>query len=126
MDLTPSLQAQALQRRLLSFLQERVWPSEAAHLEEEAAARAAGDPWRSSGVIEGLKAEARAQGLWNLFLPNSPRAPEGLSNLDYAPLCELMGRAPWSPEGSNCSAPDTGNRGAVAHYGTEAKPARGR
>ena len=124
MDLTPSLQAQALQRRLLSFLQERVWPSEAAHLEEEAAARAAGDPWRSSGVIEGLKAEARSQGLWNLFLPNSPRAPEGLSNLDYAPLCELMGRVHWSPEVFNCSAPDTGNMEVLARYGTEAQQAR--
>ena len=124
MDLTPSPHALALQQRLLSFLQEHVWPSEAAHLEEEAAARAAGDPWQASGVIERLKAEARAQGLWNLFLPNSPRAPEGLSNLDYAPLCELMGRVYWSPEVFNCSAPDTGNMEVLARYGTEAQQAR--
>ncbi|MGY1410250.1 acyl-CoA dehydrogenase family protein [Luteimonas sp. A611] len=124
MDLTPSPHALALQQRLLSFLQERVWPSEAAHLEEEAGARAAGDPWRASDVIERLKAEARAQGLWNLFLPNSPRAPEGLSNLDYAPLCELMGRVHWSPEVFNCSAPDTGNMEVLARYGTEAQQAR--
>src|SRR5690606_7237575 len=124
MDLTPSPHAQALQQRLLSFLQEHVWPSEAAHLEEEALARAAGDPWRASGVIERLKAEARAQGLWNLFLPNSPRAPEGLSNLDYARLCGLMGRVHWSPEVFNCSAPDTANMEVLARYGTEAQQAR--
>lgn len=92
MDLTPSPRAVELHRRLHAFLQERVWPMEAAHAAEDAANRAAGNPWQPSEVIEGLKAEARAQGLWNLFLPNSTHAPEGLSNLDYAPLCELMGR----------------------------------
>ena len=116
MDLTPSLRAIELHRRLLDFLQERVWPREAEHTAEEAAYRAAGNHWQHSEVIETLKAEARAQGLWNLFLPNSAHAPEGLSNLDYAPLCELMGRVYWSPEVFNCSAPDTGNMEVLARY----------
>ena len=98
MDLTSSPRATELHRRLLGFLQERVWPREAEHAAEEAANRAAGNPWQPSEVIETLKDEARAQGLWNLFLPNSAHAPEGLSNLDYAPFCELMGRVYWSPE----------------------------
>ena len=121
MDLTPSPRATELHARLLDFLQRRVWPNEAEHAREEAAARAAGDPWQPSALIESLKAEARAAGLWNLFLPDSPRAPEGLSNLDYAPLCELMGRVHWSPEIFNCSAPDTGNMEVLARYGSEAQ-----
>lgn len=117
MDLTPSPRAQSLQHRLHEFLQQHVWPREADYAAEQAAARAAGNPWQASALIETLKAEARAQGLWNLFLPDSPRAPEGLSNLDYAPLCELMGHVYWSPEVFNCSAPDTGNMEVLARYG---------
>lgn len=124
MDLTPSPRALELHRQLQSFLQERVWPMEAAYASEDAANRAAGNPWRPSALIEELKAEARAQGLWNLFLPNSAHAPEGLSNLDYAPLCELMGRMYWSPEVFNCSAPDTGNMEVLARYAGEAQQAR--
>lgn len=124
MDLTPSTRAIELHRQLHAFLEERVWTMEAAHAAEDAANRAAGNPWRPSEVIEGLKAEARAQGLWNLFLPNSAHAPEGLSNLDYAPLCELMGRMYWSPEVFNCSAPDTGNMEVLARYAGEAQQAR--
>ena len=124
MDLTPTPHATDLHRRLLDFLQERVWPAEDAHAAEDAANRAAGNPWQPSAVIERLKAEARAQGLWNLFLPNSAHAPEGLSNLDYAPLCELMGRVHWSPEVFNCSAPDTGNMEVLARYASEALQAR--
>ncbi|QNN69087.1 acyl-CoA dehydrogenase family protein [Thermomonas carbonis] len=124
MDLTPSPRALELHRQLHAFLQERVWPMEAAYAKEDAANRAAGNPWQPSAVIEGLKAEARAQGLWNLFLPNSPHAPEGLSNLDYAPLCELMGRMYWSPEVFNCSAPDTGNMEVLARYAGGAQQAR--
>jgi acyl-CoA dehydrogenase len=70
-------------------------------------------------LVERLKPLAREQGLWNLFLPKSARAPEGLSNLDYAPLCEIMGRVPWAPEVFNCSAPDTGNMETLERYGTE-------
>ncbi|MEF9977905.1 MAG: acyl-CoA dehydrogenase family protein [Thermomonas sp.] len=124
MDLTSSPRATELHRHLLEFLQQRVWPNESAYAAEEAAARAAGNPWQPSAVIESLKAEARAQGLWNLFLPNSAHAPEGLSNLDYAPLCELMGRMYWSPEVFNCSAPDTGNMEVLARYAGEDLQAR--
>ena len=124
MDLTPSPRAQSLHRRLDEFLRRRVWPREADHAAEDAAARAAGNPWQASALVEELKAEARAEGLWNLFLPDSPRAPEGLSNLDYAPLCELMGRVYWSPEVFNCNAPDTGNMEVLARYGSEEQQAR--
>ncbi|HLT45484.1 MAG TPA: acyl-CoA dehydrogenase family protein [Luteimonas sp.] len=124
MDLTPSARAQSLHRQLHAFLQQHVWPNEAAHAGEDARARAAGNPWQASALTESLKAEARAQGLWNLFLPDSPRAPEGLSNLDYAPLCELMGRVYWSPEVFNCSAPDTGNMEVLARYGTPEQQAQ--
>lgn len=121
MDLTPSPRSRELERRLHDFLQRRVWPNEAAYEEEAARARAAGNPWQPSTLIARLQAEARAEGLWNLFLPDSPRAPEGLSNLDYAPLCELMGRVHWAPEVFNCSAPDTGNMEVLYHYGSTAQ-----
>src|SRR5256885_9798541 len=70
-------------------------------------------------LIEELNPKARAEGLWNLFLPRSPRAPEGLSNLEYAALCEVMGRVHWASEVFNCSAPDTGNMETLERYGTE-------
>ena len=75
-------------------------------------------------MIEELKPRARDAQLWNLFLPHSPRAPEGLSNLEYAPLCEIMGRVPWAPEVFNCSAPDTGNMETIERYGTEEQKER--
>jgi len=87
----------ALQTRLLAFMDEHVYPNERRVHEEIAANRAAGNAWVPSQVIEDLKPKARSAGLWNLFLPRSERAPEGLSNLEYAPLCEIMGRVPTAP-----------------------------
>ncbi|MBY0234141.1 MAG: acyl-CoA dehydrogenase family protein, partial [Burkholderiaceae bacterium] len=89
-------------------------------LEEVEANRRAGDAWVPTRLIEELKPLARQAGLWNLFLPKSTRAPEGLSNLEYAPLCEIMGRVSWAAEVFNCSAPDTGNMETIERYGTEA------
>ncbi|HAT31655.1 MAG TPA: acyl-CoA dehydrogenase, partial [Janthinobacterium sp.] len=78
-----------------------------------------GNRWLPTEIIERLKPLARQQGLWNLFLPQSTRAPQGLSNLDYAPLCEIMGRVGWAPEVFNCAAPDTGNMETLERYGSE-------
>ena len=76
--------------------------------------------WIEIPILEELKAKAREAGLWNLFLPDSDRGA-GLSNLEYAPLCEVMGRVHWGPEVFNCSAPDTGNMETIERYGTEAQ-----
>ncbi|MDP2416902.1 MAG: acyl-CoA dehydrogenase family protein, partial [Hydrogenophaga sp.] len=86
---------------------------------EIAANRAQGNAWIPTTLIEELKPKARAAGLWNLFLPKSPRAPEGLSNLEYAPMCEIMGRVPFAAEVFNCSAPDTGNMETFERYASE-------
>ncbi|MFM8845199.1 MAG: acyl-CoA dehydrogenase family protein [Gammaproteobacteria bacterium] len=110
----------ALQTRLLAFMDEHVYPNERRVHEEIAANRAAGNAWVPSKVIEELKPKARSAGLWNLFLPRSERAAEGLSNLEYAPLCEIMGRVPFAPEIFNCSAPDTGNMEVFERYASEA------
>jgi acyl-CoA dehydrogenase len=109
----------ALQTRLLAFMDEHVYPNERRVHEEIAANRAAGNAWVPSQVIEELKPKARSAGLWNLFLPRSERAPGGLSNLEYAPLCEIMGRVPFAPEIFNCSAPDTGNMEVFERYASE-------
>ena len=121
MDFEYSPKVKELQAKLLAFMDEHVYPNEARFIAELDANRKAGNQWKTISVIEELKPKAKAQGLWNLFLPKSERAPEGLSNLDYAPLCELMGRVHWSPEIFNCSAPDTGNMEVLARYGTEAQ-----
>jgi acyl-CoA dehydrogenase len=104
MDFEPSAKVKALQQRLRAFMDEV----------------AAGDRWQPSAVIEELKRKARTAGLWNLFLPESSRGA-GLSNLEYAPLCEIMGRVDWASEVFNCSAPDTGNMETLERYGTEAQ-----
>jgi acyl-CoA dehydrogenase len=108
-----------LRKRLLEFCDEHILPNEKTYAEEVAANRRAGNAFKPVQVIEELKPKARKAGLWNLFLPRSPRAPEGLSNLEYAPLCEIMGRTGWAPEVFNCSAPDTGNMETIERYGTE-------
>ena len=94
-----------MRERLLAFMDEHIYPNEARFFAEIAANRAAGNAWIPTKIIEELKPKARAAGLWNLFLPRSPRAPEGLSNLEYAPMCEIMGRVPFAAEVFNCSAP---------------------
>jgi len=108
-----------MRERLLAFFDEHIVPNERRYLEEVEANRRAGNPWVPTKVIEELKPKAREAGLWNLFLPRSSRAPEGLSNLEYAPLCEIMGRVFWAPEVFNCSAPDTGNMETLERYASE-------
>ena len=124
MEFAYSDKVKALQAKLERFMAEHVYPNESRFHEEIEANRARGNPWVPSRLIAELKPKARAQGLWNLFLPRSPRAPEGLSNLEYAPLCEIMGRVPWAPEVFNCSAPDTGNMETLERYATEEQKKR--
>src|SRR5437660_1194112 len=109
MDFAYSDKVKALQGKLARFMDAHVYPNERRFHDEVEANRAKGNPWVPTKLIEELKRKARPEGLWNLFLPRSPRAPEGLSNLEYAPLCEIMGRVHWAPEVFNCSAPDTGH-----------------
>lgn len=120
MDFSYTPKVEAMRARLLNFFDVAIYPNEAVYLEEVRSNRAAGNVWRPTQIIEKLKPQARELGLWNLFLPQSSRAPEGLSNLEYAPLCEIMGRVLWAAEVFNCSAPDTGNMETIERYGSEA------
>ena len=97
MDFEFSPRVSELQAKLGRFFDEHIYPNELTYEREVAANRQAGDAFKPVAVIEKLKPLARDAGLWNLFLPRSPRAPQGLSNLEYAPLCEIMGRVPWAP-----------------------------
>jgi acyl-CoA dehydrogenase len=115
MDFAPSPTAADLRDRLLAFMDERVLPAEPVYEEQIAAS---GDPHHHAQVLEELKAEARARGLWNLFLPHKTKWTDGLSNVDYAQLAEVMGRSPIASEACNCSAPDTGNMEVLAMFGT--------
>ena len=108
-----------MRQRLLAFMDEHIYPNEGRFFAEIAANRAKGNAWIPTTVIEELKPKARAAGLWNLVLPMSKRAREGLSNLEYAPLCEIMGRVPFAAEVFNCSAPDTGNMETLERYASE-------
>jgi len=101
-----------LQGRLQKFMDAHIYPNERRFHEEVER-----DRWKPTRIIEELKVKARAEGLWNLFLPNDERGA-GLTNLEYAPLCEIMGRSHLAPEVFNCSAPDTGNMEVLARYGT--------
>ncbi len=102
-----------LHRQLSEFMDEHIYPNETPIKEE----LSTGDRWQPSEIVEGLKTKAREVGLWNLFLPESELGA-GLSNYEYAPLCEVMGRSPYAPEVFNCSAPDTGNMEVLSRYGT--------
>jgi acyl-CoA dehydrogenase len=115
-DYTPKVQE--LRQKLTAFFDEHIYPNERAFTEEIAANRAKGNAWIPTELIDTLKEKARAAGLWNLFLPASDRGA-GLSNLEYAPLCEIMGRVTWAPEVFNCGAPDTGNMETIERYGSE-------
>jgi acyl-CoA dehydrogenase len=107
-----------LQKRLQRFMEEYIYPNEQTYHEQ---VKQLG--WQPVPIIEELKPKAKAANLWNLFLPESELGA-GLTNLEYAPLCEIMGRVPWSPEVFNCSAPDTGNMEVLERYGTAEQKAR--
>jgi acyl-CoA dehydrogenase len=113
MEFEYSEKVRTLQARVETFMAEHIYPNE----EELFAQVNEGDRWQPVALLEELKAKACAAGLWNLFLPESEYGG-GLTNLEYAPLCEIMGRSPWAPETFNCSAPDTGNMEVLVRYGT--------
>jgi acyl-CoA dehydrogenase len=120
MDFEYSPKVKDLQQRVSAFMEEHVYPGEAGWHEEVAANRRAGNAWVPTRVVEELKQKAQAQGLWNLWLPESEFGA-GLTNHEYAPLCEIMGRSHIGPEAFNCSAPDTGNMEVLVRYGNEAQ-----
>ena len=117
MDFSHSDKVRRLQEQLGSFMEAHVYPAEPRFHEELEKNRRNGNPWQVSEVMEELKRKARAENLWNLFLPQSEHGA-GLTNLEYAPLCEIMGRSHIAPEAFNCSAPDTGNMEVLARYAT--------
>jgi acyl-CoA dehydrogenase len=117
MDFGYSPRTVELQDKLQRFMDAHIYPAEARYFAEVQANTAAGKRWTPLQLIEDLKPLARAQGLWNLFLPDSELGA-GLSNQEYAPLAEVMGRVPWASEVFNCSAPDTGNMEVLVRYGT--------
>src|SRR4051794_4747029 len=113
MDFEFSEKVKDLQKRITGFMEEHIYPNEAKYSEHCRGL----NRWQPAPVIEELKPKARAAGLWNLFLPTSAHGA-GLTNLEYAPLCEIMGRSPVAPEVFNCSAPDTGNMEVLERYGS--------
>ena len=125
MDFSNSQRSTDLQARLSAFMDEHVYPAEPLFWQELEGNTAAGRRWQPLALIEALKPKARVAGLWNLFLPpsadgstppNSGHLGAGLSNQEYAPLAEIMGRVPWASEVFNCSAPDTGNMETLVRY----------
>ncbi len=117
MDFSYSPRTQELQTKLKRFMEDHIYPAEGAWAEEIEANTRAGKRWTHLHMIEELKTKAKAQGLWNLFLPDSDQGAR-LDNQSYAPLAEIMGRVGWSSEVFNCSAPDTGNMEVFVRYGT--------
>ena len=120
MDFEYTPKIKDMQARLLAFMDEHIYPNETRFFAEIAENRAKGNAWVPTKIVEELKPKALAAGLWNLFLPKSSRAPQGLSNAEYAPMCEIMGRVPFASEVFNCSAPDTGNMETLERYASEA------
>jgi acyl-CoA dehydrogenase len=123
MDFDYSPKTKELQARLLKFMEDFIYPAEKEYEAELAANTAAGKRWSALQTIEKLKPKARDAGLWNLFLPKDTAEASGyhgagLTNQEYAPLAEIMGRVPWASEVFNCSAPDTGNMETIARYGS--------
>jgi acyl-CoA dehydrogenase len=120
MDFEPSSRCSEFKERLGAFMDEHVYPAEAVY---EQQLRESGDPHHQPAVMEELKAKARAAGLWNMFLPDDDHGA-GLSNSDYAPLAEMLGRSPIASEVFNCSAPDTGNMEVLHQFGTDEQKER--
>jgi acyl-CoA dehydrogenase len=120
MDFQYSVKTKAYLERLGAFMDAHIYPNEETFVEQ---LNAQPTRWQVPPIIEELKVKARAQGLWNLFLPDSQHGA-GLTNLEYAPLAEIMGRSPIAPEAFNCAAPDTGNMEVLVRYGTEEQKAR--
>lgn len=118
-----SPRTQDLLKRVDAFMQEYIYPQEDRYWSDAESNRLAGQAWRPSDVIEELKPKAREAGLWNLFLPESALGA-GLTNLEYAPLAEMMGRVSWASEAFNCSPPDTGNMETLERYATAAQKER--
>jgi acyl-CoA dehydrogenase len=117
MGFAESERTRSLRERLAAFMDEHVYPAEPRFFAEVEENRRKGNPWVPTRVVEELKQKAKAQELWNLFLPESGHGA-GLTNLEYAPLCEIMGRSPIAPEAFNCNAPDTGNMEVLVRYGS--------
>ena len=118
MDFAYSSKTQELIDRLERFMNEFIYPNEKTYNDQMEAFRAEGNPWQVPQILEDLKPKAKEAGLWNLFLPESELGG-GLSNMEYAPLCEIMGHVGWSSEVFNCAAPDTGNMEVFERYASE-------
>src|SRR5207248_1838928 len=121
MDFAYSPKVEELRAKLSEFMDSHVYPAEPVHREQIGSS---GDAYPYVPVMDDLKKEARARGLWNLFFPDGEHGA-GLTNVEYAPLAEIMGRSPWlAPEATNCSAPDTGNMEILAEFGTSEQKER--
>ena len=114
MEFEYSKKTKMYMEQLVDFMNKHIYPNESVFREQ---LDSQADRWQVPPIMEDLKAKARERGLWNLFLPESERGA-GLTNLEYAPLCEIMGRSPIAPEAFNCAAPDTGNMETIERYGS--------
>src|SRR2546425_9867196 len=117
MDFAYSEKVNELRKRLRDFMDRYIYPNEQTYRDQIAAS---GNPHHHAEIVDELKARAKEEGLWNLFLPDDEYGA-GLTNLEYAPLAEIMGRVSWSSEVFNCAAPDTGNMEILAQFGTPAQ-----